>query len=421
MRVVLFSLLSIFTCADQYSSGILQRHYGSTLRDTPILPSSDVRLSVHNSSSTRHSVRAAVVADETTSIDAAKLSESSTAPNDGESTKEEMDGRIGERHLKAVLTPAINPRKLTYEGSNIGAVAAELIEELEDADARTTAEATAQYLSAKALQDVADIQRQLKRTTMKVVRYPISTTLGTLATTSSTSPPFTTLPTSSITRSEAITISPQPISNATLKQEPRVSLQPIFNRPSSNRPKLPPKIPSSNPRIIAIIQPPVVVQRPSDKLTANVPVSARISPSGLMFLTQGQQRLPFNEQISPQYTYHGAQLVVPHSVSPYANEANIALHKTAFPTVNISPFQAATNTNANTSDMTLNNNTHRNGSTALSTDVLGCTWDIITNTCRDLFNLNWCETCEDFGNIFIHNCRCVQVQTTITPNQGSIN
>ncbi|KAM3717093.1 Glycine dehydrogenase (decarboxylating) [Dirofilaria immitis] len=40
-------------------------------------------------------------------------------------------------------------------------------------------------------------------------------------------------------------------------------------------------------------------------------------------------------------------------------------------------------------------------------DVLGCTWDIVTNSCKDLFSLKLCSHCHDFGNIFLHNCKCL--------------
>uniref|UniRef100_A0AC35UCK5 RanBP2-type domain-containing protein n=1 Tax=Rhabditophanes sp. KR3021 TaxID=114890 RepID=A0AC35UCK5_9BILA len=37
----------------------------------------------------------------------------------------------------------------------------------------------------------------------------------------------------------------------------------------------------------------------------------------------------------------------------------------------------------------------------------GCVWDFASNSCKDLFNLNWCDKCEDFGsNVFIHDCKC---------------
>uniref|UniRef100_A0A0R3RPS1 Uncharacterized protein n=1 Tax=Elaeophora elaphi TaxID=1147741 RepID=A0A0R3RPS1_9BILA len=45
-------------------------------------------------------------------------------------------------------------------------------------------------------------------------------------------------------------------------------------------------------------------------------------------------------------------------------------------------------------------------------DVLGCTWDIVTNSCKDLFSLKLCSHCHDFGNIFLHNCKCLLKYTT---------
>lgn len=40
-------------------------------------------------------------------------------------------------------------------------------------------------------------------------------------------------------------------------------------------------------------------------------------------------------------------------------------------------------------------------------EVRGCAWDIVTNSCRDLFLLKLCSQCHDFGNIFLHNCKCI--------------
>ena len=41
-------------------------------------------------------------------------------------------------------------------------------------------------------------------------------------------------------------------------------------------------------------------------------------------------------------------------------------------------------------------------------EQLGCGFDFITNTCKDVFQIGWCNGCEDFGNIFLHDCRCTQ-------------
>uniref|UniRef100_A0A915PKP3 Uncharacterized protein n=1 Tax=Setaria digitata TaxID=48799 RepID=A0A915PKP3_9BILA len=46
-------------------------------------------------------------------------------------------------------------------------------------------------------------------------------------------------------------------------------------------------------------------------------------------------------------------------------------------------------------------------------DVLGCAWDIVTNSCKDLFSLRLCSHCHDFGSIFLHNCKCLVKHTTV--------
>uniref|UniRef100_A0A7E4VUM9 Secreted protein n=1 Tax=Panagrellus redivivus TaxID=6233 RepID=A0A7E4VUM9_PANRE len=49
---------------------------------------------------------------------------------------------------------------------------------------------------------------------------------------------------------------------------------------------------------------------------------------------------------------------------------------------------------------------HASSTTAPQFEQLGCNWDILSNTCKDVFALGWCLGCEDFGNVFLHDCRC---------------
>ncbi|KAI6186980.1 hypothetical protein M3Y98_00191900 [Aphelenchoides besseyi] len=52
----------------------------------------------------------------------------------------------------------------------------------------------------------------------------------------------------------------------------------------------------------------------------------------------------------------------------------------------------------------------------ITTDALeqmGCGFDILTQTCKDVFALGWCSQCTDLGaNAFIHDCRC-SIPTTL--------
>ncbi|CAI5453529.1 unnamed protein product [Caenorhabditis angaria] len=62
---------------------------------------------------------------------------------------------------------------------------------------------------------------------------------------------------------------------------------------------------------------------------------------------------------------------------------------------------------------------HATGTGSENHEQLGCGWDWLTNSCKDVFNLNWCGKCHDFGNIFLHDCKCVvpliQLPTTSRP------
>ncbi|GMT11406.1 hypothetical protein PFISCL1PPCAC_2703, partial [Pristionchus fissidentatus] len=41
-------------------------------------------------------------------------------------------------------------------------------------------------------------------------------------------------------------------------------------------------------------------------------------------------------------------------------------------------------------------------------EQLGCGWDWVSNSCKEVFTIGWCGQCHDFGNVFVHNCKCVQ-------------
>uniref|UniRef100_A0A183C722 RING-type domain-containing protein n=1 Tax=Globodera pallida TaxID=36090 RepID=A0A183C722_GLOPA len=42
-------------------------------------------------------------------------------------------------------------------------------------------------------------------------------------------------------------------------------------------------------------------------------------------------------------------------------------------------------------------------------EQLGCGWDLMTLSCKDVFRVGWCESCADFGSHFLHDCRCTAV------------
>ena len=39
-------------------------------------------------------------------------------------------------------------------------------------------------------------------------------------------------------------------------------------------------------------------------------------------------------------------------------------------------------------------------------EQLGCGFDLLTQTCKDVFGLGWCAQCTDLGNVFLHDCKC---------------
>uniref|UniRef100_A0A0K0D0C5 Secreted protein n=1 Tax=Angiostrongylus cantonensis TaxID=6313 RepID=A0A0K0D0C5_ANGCA len=59
-----------------------------------------------------------------------------------------------------------------------------------------------------------------------------------------------------------------------------------------------------------------------------------------------------------------------------------------------------------------------NGQAANSSlEQLGCGFDWLTNTCKDVFVIGWCGQCHDFGNIFMHDCKCVRPLISLPPRQ----
>nr|CAD2191076.1 unnamed protein product [Meloidogyne enterolobii] len=42
-------------------------------------------------------------------------------------------------------------------------------------------------------------------------------------------------------------------------------------------------------------------------------------------------------------------------------------------------------------------------------EQLGCGWDFLSQSCKDLFRVGWCQNCFDFGNQLMHDCRCIKV------------
>ncbi|VDL69820.1 unnamed protein product [Nippostrongylus brasiliensis] len=60
-----------------------------------------------------------------------------------------------------------------------------------------------------------------------------------------------------------------------------------------------------------------------------------------------------------------------------------------------------------------------NGQAANSSlEQLGCGFDWLTNSCKDVFNIGWCGQCHDFGNIFVHDCKCVHPLIALPPRQA---
>ncbi|CAD5226205.1 unnamed protein product [Bursaphelenchus okinawaensis] len=74
----------------------------------------------------------------------------------------------------------------------------------------------------------------------------------------------------------------------------------------------------------------------------------------------------------------------------------------------VTPSSPSPHTQPQSSLSTLSRQESVQSTTPSSTDLeqLGCGFDLLTQTCKDVFGLGWCSQCTDLGNVFLHDCKC---------------
>uniref|UniRef100_A0A8R1I736 Uncharacterized protein n=1 Tax=Caenorhabditis japonica TaxID=281687 RepID=A0A8R1I736_CAEJA len=179
-------------------------------------------------------------------------------------------------------------------------------------------------------------------------------------------------------------------------------------------------------------QPPLVFTPP-----APISPPTFTMPSALGQFPQGiqQQNLPFPQQPAfPPQPVGLNPVGIPHQPTNalVAGVPNFPQQPVTLPTIGTNPTptigvlppnqiqqlpqqplqpQPALSPNPNEEKLSPNEENH---------EQLGCGWDWLTNSCKDVFALNWCGKCHDFGNIFLHDCKCVAplipLPTTIRPS-----
>ncbi|KHN81859.1 hypothetical protein Tcan_06000 [Toxocara canis] len=255
------------------------------------------------------------------------------------------------------------------------------------------------YLNANSIQDEFDVLRQVERTTMHVSSYPpVKTTTASPITISTELNNINNALTST-------TLEPRISSSAFVFMPPKFvtpglgsfglalsSTEPSISAPSSAVPSAliaTPHLHTSVPlksSLNSSIRQEAVTSQPLHSSTKKMPsVASANSLNSTSLLSAPQLSIT-------HFAMYPSQAPV-NKIVPVPNAALLP------PTVGVGPPYSS-----NSSNMRPVNST---ATPSPTDDTLGCTWDFITNSCKDVFGLNWCTRCHDFGNVFLHNCKCL--------------
>ncbi|CAB3397785.1 unnamed protein product [Caenorhabditis bovis] len=224
-------------------------------------------------------------------------------------------------------------------------------------------------------EEAEDHAKGIERTTMAVKTRPSDTTTPA----STTIAAFTT-PSSVGLFSSTPMIEQNSINEAApqFPQRPKTFFQTVTAN-GGQIPQLPPGIPQQPPAVFTPPPPPI------SPPTFTLPLPGQPQPQlptqpfpamvGIVPPHQATNPLTANP---PDLTNAGLNLQPPNNAARPPQATNVDLNR---------PTDAVTGSSSH--------------------EQLGCGWDWLTNSCKDVFNLNWCGKCHDFGNIFLHDCKCV--------------
>ncbi|KHJ88712.1 hypothetical protein OESDEN_11492 [Oesophagostomum dentatum] len=180
-----------------------------------------------------------------------------------------------------------------------------------------------------------------------------------------------------------------------------LTLQPPPNQqvlPGLVPPQLPPQIPPGIPQVVTPVLP--------SGLNPAVPQLGAVPqiPPGVQ-VPQFPQPHSQTASVQPQHLGPGS---LPTQVPPQVISGQISHQQV--PQLGL-PTQAAPPPPAFAERIEVINGQAANS----SLEQLGCGFDWISNTCKDVFAIGWCGQCHDFGNIFVHDCKCVRPLIALPP------
>ncbi|CAJ0949963.1 unnamed protein product, partial [Mesorhabditis belari] len=136
-------------------------------------------------------------------------------------------------------------------------------------------------------------------------------------------------------------------------------------------------------------------QFPITQLPNNLP--AQLPPSNPSQFSSPSPIIPQSVNGSPFVGQQQQQQAPP---SPQSNQPQIqqVLSPATFRTSSPLPASSFVQDNVSVNAQSANS----------SLEALGCAFDFVSNSCKDVFGLSWCGQCHDFGNLFVHDCKCVR-------------
>ncbi|KAI1695897.1 hypothetical protein DdX_19328 [Ditylenchus destructor] len=99
-------------------------------------------------------------------------------------------------------------------------------------------------------------------------------------------------------------------------------------------------------------------------------------------------------------THHSMMHFPQHPVAPIAQNLPPAPGSGIYTGVDPSQSSATSSTSSGQANRNI---------TTEQFEQLGCGFDLLTQSCKDVFQIGWCQQCADFGNIFLHDCKCTSV------------
>lgn len=272
-----------------------------------------------------------------------------------------------------------------------------------------------QYLNANSIREEVDVRRLIERTTMIINVYP--TVKTTTSTPSITNIEFTTTSnaTSAVSESTPLPQIPDPVRSN--------GVPPILPSPNQVHPSIvPPNIAVpelANPSIVvpSLNAPHLTLPHHSTPdLENSVPLKASSFNSSVPLHADVQHFHPPIKKV-PSISSVNPLNSTTHISAPQISLTRFTMYPSQIPANKIIPLPNAAPLPSTISVAPQFTNKVQSSMNSTATpapndDTLGCTWDFITNSCKDVFALNWCTRCHDFGNVFLHNCKCLIKNTT---------